>query len=89
MKTVFIGINSKYIHTALGPRYIVEYCKAKGFPVELLEVSVNEPILSVLTRATEFVEKMRGETAELTEEPVLVGMEVHIWNRRYVTELCE
>lgn len=89
MKTVFIGINSKYIHTALGPRYIVEYCKAKGFPVELLEVSVNEPILSVLTRVTEFVEKIRGETAGLTEEAVLIGMEVHIWNRRYVTELCE
>lgn len=89
MKTVFIGINSKYIHTALGPRYIVEYCKEQGFWAELLEVSVNEPILSVLTRITEFVEKMRGNAAALTAEPVLIGMEVHIWNRRYVTELCE
>ena len=89
MKTVFIGINSKYIHTALGPRYMAEYCRQKGLQAQLLEFSVNEPILSVLARVTEVAESLRSKAAAFAEEPVLIAMDVHIWNRRYVTELCE
>ena len=76
MKTVFVGTNSKYIHTALGVRYIQENCRRNGLDTALVEVSVNEPVLSVLARLTE-------------AEPDAIGFEVHIWNRSYVLELAE
>ncbi len=54
MQAFFIGTNSKYIHTALGIRYVTEYCREQGIvSVHRLEVTVNEPVLSVLTRITE------------------------------------
>lgn len=76
MKTVFVGTNSKYIHTALGVRYIQENCRQHGLDTVLAEVSVNEPVLSVLACLTE-------------AEPDAIGFEVHIWNRSYVLELAE
>ena len=58
MQAFFIGTNSKYIHTALGIRYVAEYCREQGFlSVHRLEVTVNEPVLSVLTRITEQIEQ--------------------------------
>ena len=86
MQAFFIGTNSKYIHTALGIRYVAEYCREQGFlSVHRLEVTVNEPVLSVLTRITEQIEQA-GVT---NDEPILIGLEVHIWNRRFVLELGE
>ena len=85
MRAFFIGINSKYIHTALGIRYVTEYCREQGIDAHMLEATVNEPVLSVLIRITEKIEACR--VAE--DEPVLIGLEVHIWNRRFVLELGE
>ena len=86
MQAFFIGTNSKYIHTALGIRYVAEYCREQGLlSVHRLEVTVNEPVLSVLTRITEQIEQV-GVT---NDEPILIGLEVHIWNRRFVLELGE
>ena len=108
MQAFFIGINSKYIHTALGIRYVTEYCRARGCVAHRLEATVNEPALSVLTRVTERIEacvaKCNAEQADAGEassasavtigsaahrERVLIGMEVHIWNRQFVLELAE
>ena len=86
MQAFFIGTNSKYIHTALGIRYVTEYCREQGIvSVHRLEVTVNEPVLSVLTRITEQIDK--AEVAN--DESILIGLEVHIWNRRFVLELGE
>ena len=85
MQAFFIGINSKYIHTALGIRYVTEYCKEQGITAHMLEVTVNEPVLSVLTRITEMVENCGAAH----NEPVLIGLEVHIWNRQFVFEVGE
>ena len=58
MQAFFIGLNSKYIHTALGIRYVTEYCREQGvLSVHRLEVTINEPVLSVLTRITEQIDK--------------------------------
>ena len=85
MQAFFIGVNSKYIHTALGIRYVTEYCRERGLAARMLEATVNEPVLSVLTRITEMIEACRsGES-----ETILIGLEVHIWNRRLVLELGE
>ena len=85
MQAFFIGINSKYIHTALGIRYVTEYCRERGLAAHMLEATVNEPVLSVLIRITEKIESC--SVAE--NEPVLIGLDVHIWNRRFVMELGE
>lgn len=83
MQAFFIGVNSKFIHTALGIRYITEYCRKFGIAAQMLEATVNEPVLSVLTRITEQVEACVGKS----NSPVLIGLEVHIWNRNFVLEL--
>ncbi len=85
MQAFFIGINSKYIHTALGIRCITEYCKASGLSAHMLEATVNEPVLAVLTRVTELVEAHSGGKTG----PVVIGLDVHIWNRSFVMELGE
>jgi len=85
MQAFFIGTNSKYIHTALGIRYVTEYCKGRGITAHMLEATVNEPVLSVLTRITEMIEAC----SVADNEVVLVGLEVHIWNRQFVMELGE
>ena len=85
MQAFFIGTNSKYIHTALGIRYVTEYCRERGVTAHMLEVTVNEPVLSVLTRITEMIEACSAAD----NEAVLIGLEVHIWNRRFVLELGE
>lgn len=85
MQAFFIGTNSKYIHTALGIRYVTEYCRKRGLAVHMLEATVNEPVLSVLTRITEMIDSCSSGD----NEAVLVGLEVHIWNRQFVLELGE
>jgi hypothetical protein len=68
MKTVLIALNSKYIHTALGIRSISVYCREKGFEVDFAEKTIQTPILKVLSDVME-------------EEPDVVGIDVHIWNK--------
>ena len=84
MQAFFIGTNSKYIHTALGIRYVTEFCREQGIvSVHRLEATVNEPVLSVLIRITEQIER----ACAVKDEAILIGLEVHIWNRRFVLEL--
>ena len=85
MQAFFVGVNSKFIHTALGIRYVAGYCRERGMAVHMLEATVNEPVLSVLTRITEQIEACNvGD-----HEAILIGLEVHIWNRQFVFELGE
>ena len=74
MKIILTAIGSKYIHTALGLRSIRAYAKAHGIETELIEDTVQTPLLAVL--------------AEITgKEPDVVGLSVHIWNKNYVYSL--
>ncbi|MBQ8418700.1 MAG: B12-binding domain-containing radical SAM protein [Phascolarctobacterium sp.] len=74
MRTLLIAINSKYVHTALGLRYVGEYAKGQGFDVHLIEETINTPILSVL-------EKIMEQKAEV------YAFSVHIWNKPFVYRL--
>jgi radical SAM superfamily enzyme YgiQ (UPF0313 family) len=74
MKTLLVGINSKYIHTALGVRSLAATCREQGRDVQILEDSINTPILQTLIKITEF-------------KPQVVGFSVHIWNKPYVYQL--
>ena len=68
MKTLLVGMNSKYIHTALGVRSLAATCREQGRDVQILEDSINTPILQTLIKITEF-------------KPQVVGFSVHIWNK--------
>ena len=74
MLTVLVGINSKYVHTALGLRYVGEYCKQQGQNIQLLEETINTPILAVLESIMSY-------------EADVYGFSVHIWNRDFVFRL--
>lgn len=74
MKIILTAIGSKYIHTALGLRTIRAYAAARGIETELIEDSVQTPLLSVLAEIT-------------AQEPDVVGLSVHIWNKNYVYSL--
>lgn len=74
MRTLLLGINSKYIHTALGMHSIYCFCKQQGFDVSLCEETVQTPILAVLAEVSSY-------------EPEIVGIDVHIWNKDYVFSL--
>ena len=71
MHALLIAINSKYVHTALGLRYVGEYAKAQGFDVHLIEETINTPILAVL-------ENIMDVKAEV------YAFSVHIWNKLFV-----
>lgn len=74
MQVLLTAINSKYIHTGLGLRYVGEYAKQKGYQVQLLEETINSNILDVL-------EKIMAARAEV------YGFSVHIWNKPFVMRL--
>ncbi|MBQ7318170.1 MAG: cobalamin-dependent protein, partial [Phascolarctobacterium sp.] len=74
MRTLLIAINSKYVHTALGLRYVAEYAKEQGFDIHLIEETINTPILTVL-------ENIMAHKAEV------YGFSVHIWNKPFVYRL--
>ena len=74
MQVLLTAINSKYIHTGLGIRYVGEYAKENGHKVDLLEETINSPILAVL-------EKIMEHKADV------FGFSVHIWNKPFVFKL--
>lgn len=74
MQVVLSAINSKYIHTGLGLRYVGEYAKTQGHEVTLIEETINTPILAVL-------EKIMAVPAQV------YGFSVHSWNKPFVFKL--
>ncbi|MDO4922149.1 MAG: DUF4080 domain-containing protein [Phascolarctobacterium sp.] len=76
MKVLLTAINSKYIHTGLGLRYVGEYAKSKGHSVKLLEETINTPILAVLEKI-------------MQAEAQVYGFSVHIWNKLFVFRLIK
>ncbi|MGM9568770.1 MAG: B12-binding domain-containing radical SAM protein [Phascolarctobacterium sp.] len=74
MRVLLTAINSKYIHTGLGLRYVGEYAKAQGHEVQLLEETINSNILDVLEQI-------------MLPQAQVYGFSVHIWNKPFVMRL--
>lgn len=74
MQVVLAAINSKYVHTALGLRYINEYCRMKKHQTTLIEETINTPALVVL-------ENLMAQQADV------YAFSVHIWNKTFVFSL--
>lgn len=75
MQVLLTAINSKYIHTALGMRYIREYAKERH-QIQLLEETINTPILTVLEKI-------------MDSQATVYGFSVHIWNKLFVFRLIK
>lgn len=45
MKSILVAINSKYVHTALGLRYVNEFCRKNAIEVTLIEETIQTPLL--------------------------------------------
>lgn len=70
-KTVFLSINSKYIHTLLAPRYLVANSK---LPVEVLETNINIRPQKVLSEL-------------YLTKPDVIAISCYIFNISYVKKL--
>lgn len=69
MKVLLVGVNSKYIHTALAVQYIYDCCT--DFDVELLEFNINQEISHTY-----------GEI--IKRKPDVVMFSTYIWNIDYI-----
>ena len=74
MRASLIAINSKYIHTGLGLRYVGEYARQQGHTIKLIEETINTPILTVLEKIME-------------EQSKVFAFSVHIWSKPFVFRL--
>ena len=76
MKTVLVTFNSKYIHSSLALASLSSYLKKRGHQVTTLEFSLQTPVLSALSEV-------------FAEEPAVVGIALHIWNRQQSFSLAK
>lgn len=74
MKALLVGLNAKFIHSALGLYSIAENCRTQGKPVEVREYTINQELLYVLA-------DIAGQA------PDVVGIACYIWNREMVMKL--
>ena len=76
MKTLIIALNSKYIHSALAPRYLKASCGNECGDIDILELTINDSLDSIL--ASIYREKADS-----------VAFSCYIWNIAYVLKLAE
>lgn len=75
-KIVLVGINSKYIHTNLGIRYIREYLKKNKIESEIVESSINNSISEIIREIYD-------------KQPDIIGFSVYIWNSEYTFKIVK
>lgn len=75
LNALLVGLNAKYIHSALGLYSIAENCRAQGKRIEVREYTINQELLYVLA-------DIAGQA------PDVVGIACYIWNREMVMKLA-
>lgn len=73
---VLATFSSKYIHSSLGLHSLKAFARQKGIETELMEFSLQTPVLSALYRITD-------------KSPAIAGFAVHIWNKKEVFLLAK
>ena len=73
MKTLLIGINSKFIHPNMAIRYLKANC---DFPVAIKEYTIKD-------NKDEIINDI------LLESPEIIGFSCYIWNISYILEIVE
>ncbi len=75
MKTLFVAVNAKYVHTNIAVRYLTQVCLGGGIDCRFVEFTINEPSNGIL-------EKLYMSHADV------YGFSCYIWNIGRVLELC-
>lgn len=75
MKTLFVAVNAKYVHTNIAVRYLTNVCKREGFLCDFCEFTINE----TKNRITERL---------YMSDCDVYGFSCYIWNIDYVLTLC-
>ena len=76
MKTVLVGLNARFSHSALGLYSLAAYGRQCGQAMEVREYTINQELLHVLS-------DLAGKT------PTVVGIACYIWNREFVLKLSD
>ena len=50
MKTLFVAVNAKYVHTNIAVRYLTLFCRQKSIECDFAEFTVNEPQNNILEK---------------------------------------
>lgn len=75
MKTVLVAINSQYVHSNLGVRYLEAACSEPCGEVTVMEFSMNEALMHIFSSI-------------IRETPDVVAFSCYIWNSELVAKLC-
>ena len=75
MKVIISTSNSKYIHSSLALRYLQAYGSTKNEAYEIVEYTINMPILDILNNVT-------------TLDADVIGFACYIWNIDMTLHLC-
>ena len=75
MKTLFVAVNAKYVHTNIAVRYLTQVCRGSGIDCDFCEFTINEPQNGIL-------EKLYMSDADV------YGFSCYIWNIGRIMELC-
>ncbi len=67
MKTVLTTLNSKFIHSSLALRYLRAYGRTQGQAYDIVEYTINMPILDIVSDLTE-------------QNADVIGFACYIWN---------
>ena len=67
MNILLTTLNAKYIHSSLALRYLRAYGRTKGQAYDIVEYTINMPVLSILADITE-------------HRPDVIGFACYIWN---------
>lgn len=75
LKTLLVGINSKYIHSNLAVRYLREYTKELDYECKIREFSINDRRERILKEI-------------ISEEADIIAFSCYIWNIELIKELA-
>ncbi len=74
MKTLFVGINAKFIHSNLAIRYIQKYAAKQAIIIDTTEYTINQPIDLIVDGI-------------IREEAELVGFSCYLWNIEIIRKI--
>jgi radical SAM superfamily enzyme YgiQ (UPF0313 family) len=73
MKTILVGINSKFIHPNLAIRYLKANC---DFPIELMEYTIKDSEAEIYS-------------AIINANPNIIGFSCYIWNIKHIYNIAK
>lgn len=76
MKVILSTLNAKYIHSSLALRYLKAYSQREFPDIKILEYSIKEPILQMVSEIYQ-------------KDPDVVGFSCYIWNIEETIQLIQ